>query len=151
MSITYLQVSPTCVDVLANRADDVFDADIQSEFARAFLADPRNILIVAIDGDLVVGQIVAILHRHLDAPLDLFIENLGVAPDWQRRGIARTLLAKAFKAGAELGAVSAWVLTEPNNHPAKALYEGLETGPEPTVMYSFKDLNATNSIRGSLF
>ncbi|MFN3229065.1 MAG: GNAT family N-acetyltransferase [Asticcacaulis sp.] len=139
MTITYHRIGSESLNLLADCADDVFDAAIQLDYARAFVADPRSILIVARSSDQVVGQIVAIVHHHLDAPSDLFIENLGVAQAWQRRGIARTLLSKALVTGADLGAVSAWVATEAENEPANALYRTFGARPEPFAMYSLSD------------
>lgn len=125
---------------LQNVAEDVFDDVIDFHFAKNFLQEARNILIVALDGDRVVAQIVAVVHQHVDAPCDLFIENLGVAPDWRRRGVARRLIALAFEAGAELGAKTAWVGTEADNDPANALYRSTGANAGRFVMHSYNDL-----------
>lgn len=58
----------------------------------ALLADPSHSLIVALVGEEVVGQVVAVVHRHPDSPTELSIDNLGVTPARQRQGIGRSLL-----------------------------------------------------------
>lgn len=134
------------VALLAHVAEDVFDHAIDTAFAQRFLIEPRNILIVALEGDLIIAQIIAVVHQHLDAPPDLFLENLGVAPPWRRRGIARRLIALAFEAGAALGATAAWVGTEGDNEPAITLYENTGASGEPFLMFSYPSL--TIPVRG---
>jgi aminoglycoside 6'-N-acetyltransferase I len=128
------------IHFLQNVAEDVFDHPIDFVFAKDFLSDTRNILIVALEGDLVIAQIVAVVHQHLDAPPDLYIDNLGVAPAWQRRGIGRRLLALAFKAGAEQGAKAAWAGTEEDNLPANALYENTGASAGRFMMFSYSTI-----------
>lgn len=137
---TFKRLGVDDIPTLQNVAEDVFDDVIDFHFAKKFLQEARNILIVALDGDRVVAQIVAVVHQHVDAPCDLFIENLGVAPDWRRRGVARRLIALAFEAGAELGAETAWVGTEEDNDPANALYRSMGANAGRFVMHSYNDL-----------
>ena len=139
-SMSFVRVGVENIDLLRSVADDVFDYEIDFGFAKAFLAEPRNILAVACAGGRVVGQIVAVVHRHLDVPADLYIDNLGVAPAWQRRGVARRLVAMAFEAGAEQGAVAAWVAAETDNAPANALYKTAGATRGQFAMFSFADL-----------
>lgn len=146
---TFKRLGVEDAGVLARVAEDVFDHAIDSAFAQRFLAERRNILIVALEGDLVIAQIVAVVHQHLDAPPDLFLENLGVTPPWRRRGIARRLISLAFEAGAELGATTAWVGTEEDNEAAIALYENTGASGGPFRMFSYPRL-AFPMTRGPL-
>lgn len=139
--LAFKRLASADAHLLETVADDIFDHDINAAYAAGFLADPRNILIVALDGQRVIGQIVAIVHQHLDAPPDLFIENLGVAEEWRRRGVARRLLACAFEAGAQHGAVAAWVATELDNDAANGLYANTGAGHGRFVMFSYPDLH----------
>lgn len=131
--------------VLENVADDIFDHDIDFDLAARFLADDRNILIVAISERCVIGQIAAIVHQHVDAPTDLFIENLGVAQNWRRRGVARRLLAMAMVEGKAQGAQSAWVGTEEDNGPANHLYTATGASGGRFVMFSYDGLEHTDN------
>jgi aminoglycoside 6'-N-acetyltransferase I len=132
--------------LLRHVAEDIFDHPIDFSFAKSFLSDMRNILVVALDGDQVIAQIVAVVHQHLDAPPDLYIDNLGVAPAWQRRGLGRRLLALAFKAGAEQGAKAAWVGTEEDNLPANALYENTGASAGRFMMFSYSTIEPAEDL-----
>ena len=120
-------------------ADDVFDAPIDPARLIAYLASEGHILLVArVDGE-VVGQAAAVIHRHPDQPTELYIDNLGVAPKLQRRGIARKLLERLLELGRAAGCEEAWVGTEHDNDAARRLYETLgETEAEPFVLYLYE-------------
>lgn len=137
MSLVFRRLAPNDVALLQDVAEDVFDHPIDPERARRFLADRRAILVVAVDSGTVVGQIQAIVHLHPDAPPDLFIDNLGVAPAWRRRGIARDLIALARAAGREEGADEGWVLTEGDDEVAGAVYRNAGGAASPTILFTF--------------
>jgi aminoglycoside 6'-N-acetyltransferase I len=124
---------------------EIFDFEVKEEFARRFLSDDRNILIVARASGRIIGQLVAIVHQHLDAPNDLFIENLGVAEAWRRHGVARRLLEMAFEAGVAQRAVAAWVATEEDNGPATGLYQSTGASYGRFVMFSYSSLDLENA------
>lgn len=113
----------------------MFDADLDPDRLAAFLADPLHLLAVARAGDLVVGQVRAMIQLQPDGPSQLYIDNLGVAPDHQRRGIGRGLLREAFRWGQENGCEEAWVATELDNLSARALYDTIRSAPEEAVAY----------------
>ncbi len=140
MHPTFRRLGADDVQVLANVAGDIFDHEIGTERAARFLADARNILIVALEGERVIGQLTAVVHQHLDAPPDLFLENLGVTEAWRRRGVARRLIALAFAAGARQGAEAAWVGTEEDNEAAQALYRATGASGGRFMMFSYADL-----------
>ena len=48
------------------------------------------------------------------------------------------MLAAMFAWGRELGCEEAWVGTEPDNLPARALYESGDAEAEPFVMYVYE-------------
>ncbi|TPJ33971.1 GNAT family N-acetyltransferase [Mesorhizobium sp. B2-8-3] len=111
-------------DALVMRvADDVFDEPVRPDRLAACLAAPGHFMIVAIVGQTVVGQCAAVIHRHPDKVSEFYIDEVGVAPPFQRRGIARKMLDAMFEIGREHGCEEAWVGTEPDNEPARALYE----------------------------
>jgi ribosomal protein S18 acetylase RimI-like enzyme len=95
-------------------------------------------MIVALAGDEVVAQCAAVIHRHPDKPTELYIDEVGAAPAFQRQGIARQLLDEMFALGKALGCEEAWVGTEHDNHPARRLYASRGAEAEPYVMYVFQ-------------
>src|SRR6476620_10348854 len=68
-------------------ADDVFDAAIDYRRLLAYLAEPGHLMIVALRSGQVIGQVAAVVHRHPDKPTELYIDEVGVAPAFHRRGI----------------------------------------------------------------
>jgi ribosomal protein S18 acetylase RimI-like enzyme len=111
--------------VLANVAGEVFDNPIDPALARAFLADPRHHIVVALDGDLVVGFVSAVDYIHPDKPAELWINETGVAPTHQGRGIAKQIINAMLDHGRAIGCTSAWVLTDRANAAANALYRAV--------------------------
>lgn len=115
-------------------ADDVFDQPIHPDRARTFLAEPGHLLLVACDDGLVVGQCAAVIHRHVDRPDDLFVENLGVAPAWRRRGIGAGLMRRMLAEARARGCALAWVGAESDDAAANALYGAL-AGAAPEAFH----------------
>jgi aminoglycoside 6'-N-acetyltransferase I len=126
--------------VLDAVAADVFDDPIDSRAAREFLRDPRHHLAVATDAGVVVGFVSAVLYVHPDKPApELWINEVGVAPSHQGRGIARRLLASTLEDARASGCREAWVLTDRVNHAAMRLYEaGGGQASEGHVMFTFR-------------
>jgi ribosomal protein S18 acetylase RimI-like enzyme len=123
--------------LFARIADDVFDEPMQTERLAAYLAAPDHHLVVAIHDGTVVGQLAAVIHRHPDQATELYIDNLGVAPAFQRRGVARCLLDTMLALGKERGCEKAWVGTEFDNVPARRLYEAGGASGETFVFYEW--------------
>jgi ribosomal protein S18 acetylase RimI-like enzyme len=127
--------------VLARVGPDVFDHAIDAEAARAFLADPRLHLAVAIDDGVVVGMVSAVHYHHPDKPIpELWIDEVGVASTHRGRGLGKAVMAAMFAHGRQLGCGEAWVLTDRTNEAAMRLYAGLggSEAPPTTVMLSFR-------------
>ncbi|MER8905477.1 GNAT family N-acetyltransferase [Mesorhizobium sp. M0772] len=129
-------------DALVKRiAEDVLDEPVRADRLAAYLASPGHLMIVALADGVVVGQCAAIIHRHPDKVTELYIDEVGVSPAFQRHGIARKMLDAMFALGREQGCGEAWVGTEPDNVPGGALYESREEvhGPaESFVMYVYE-------------
>ena len=133
--INLTQITPTNTHLLARPAPDVFDEAIDPARLAAFAAAQGHFMTVAIDGDIAVGQIRAMVQHQPDAPPVLYIDNLAVAEAYQGNGIARRLVQAALAWGAGLGCDQAWVATELDNHPALALYRAFESEPMEHVAY----------------
>jgi ribosomal protein S18 acetylase RimI-like enzyme len=89
----------------------------------ALLADPRTLLLVAFDSERPVGFVLAHeLQRRHGERAKLFVYEVDVAESHQRRGIASALLAELAELARERGIRTGFVLTEPDNGAANALY-----------------------------
>jgi ribosomal protein S18 acetylase RimI-like enzyme len=133
-------LGPNDLHLLNNVAENVFDDPIVESSAQEFLADPRHRLIVALDNDLVIGFVSAVIYVHPDKPApELWINEIGVAPPHHRQGIGKALMQAILKEAKQAGCSEAWVLTERENLSAMAMYRstgGEESSPDP-VMFTF--------------
>ena len=140
-SFEIVRLSPDNAELLHRLADDVFDEPVRADRLAAYLAEPGHIMLVALSGGIVVGQCAAVLHRHPDKVTELYIDEVGVTPAMQRKGIGRALVERMLGIGRELGCGEAWVGTEPDNLPARGLYESLDLPRNETeafVMYAYR-------------
>ncbi|WP_421791084.1 GNAT family N-acetyltransferase [Hyphobacterium sp.] len=117
-------------DQLSPLAPDVFDNPIDPATARAFLANPDNRLIVARDGELIIGFVSATRLIHPDKPGgELFIQEVGTAPDYQRKGVASALMRALFEEARAMGCKLAWLAVDTDNEGALAFYEAIGGKP----------------------
>ena len=140
MTIEYRMLHAGDASVLDRVAEDVFDGPIQPTLAREFLGDARHHLAVAVDDGLVVGFASGVHYVHPDKPAELWINEVGIAPTHQQRGLAKALLHTLFSAGRELGCTQGWVLTDRDNAAAMRLYAsaGGDPGSHEHVMFEFQ-------------
>lgn len=143
MSVEIRLLRTADADVLNRVAEDVFDGPVVPALASEFLADPRHHLLVALVDGIVVGMVTAVDYVHPDKARQLWINELGVATAYRRRGIARQLLRAMLRHGRMLGCTEAWLGTEHDNYAARGLYEDAGSTAEPFVLYSW-DLTGTN-------
>lgn len=137
MRVACRLLGPGDAALLDRVAPEVFDEPVRPDRARAYLAAPGHLMVAALDGDLVVGQCAGVIHRHPDKPAELYVDEVGVAPGWQRRGIARAMLARLLSEGRLRGCEEAWVGTECDNAAANALYRALGASAERFNLYLF--------------
>ncbi len=124
-------------EVLESVVPGVFDHAIDSAQAAALFADLGHHLAVALDGSPVVGMASAVEYCP-DKPPALWINEVGVSPDYQRRGLGKQLVSLLLEHGRALGCAEAWVGTELDNEAARRLYEVSGGGVgESFVMYAF--------------
>ena len=125
--------------VLDRVAEGVFDGPVDPRWAAEFFADPRHHLAVALDEETIVGMASGVRYVHPDKAPQLFVNEVAVAPAYQRRGVGNRLVRTLLEHGRTLGCVEAWVLTEVENEAARGLYRaagGVEA-TEPIVMVEF--------------
>lgn len=136
-------LGPPDAALLDRVAPDVFDGPVDARWWGEFAADPRHHLAVALDGDTVVAMASGVHYVHPDKPPELWINEVGVAPSHQQRGIGRRVVAALLAHGRALGCRGAWVLTHGENEPARRLYAALGGVEERTVLVAF-DLGAAD-------
>ena len=109
----------------------------------ALLADPRTFMLVAFDAERPVGLVLAHeLPRRHGLPAKLFVYEVDVAESHRRRGIASALLARLAELARERGIPAGFVLTEPDNGPANALYRNAGGATsQVTVQWDFTYLD----------
>jgi ribosomal protein S18 acetylase RimI-like enzyme len=126
--------------ILKTVAPDVFDHPIDPHVTDAFLRDPRHHLAVAVEDGVVVGFVSAVHYVHPDKPRpELWINEVGVAPTHQGRGVGKDLLRSILETARGIGCAEAWVLTDRQNVAAMRLYSASGgTEPSDQVMYTFR-------------
>lgn len=138
MTVDIRRIEPGDNGLLDRVAEDVFDDDIDPAKLAAYLATPGHLMVLAMADGLVVGQARGMIQRHPDKPTELYVDNLGVTPDRQRERIATRLLDELTAWGLENGCEGAWVATETDNEPARALYALRGAEPETFVVYFYE-------------
>lgn len=123
--------------VLDRVAPGVFDNAIDPVLARQFLADARHHIAVAIAGDVVVGMASAVSYIHPDKPLELWVNEVGVAPTHVRQGIGKRVLAALLDHGRSLGCTAAWLGAEESNIAARSLYGSVGGEAAPMLCVTF--------------
>jgi ribosomal protein S18 acetylase RimI-like enzyme len=130
MTIAIRKLGPGDEDVLTRVAPGVFDGPVRPDLARRFVATTNYRIVVALDGDLVVGMATGFTHFHPDKDEDFFVNELGVGDDYRRRGIGEQLFRALLAEARAMGCSEAWLGTEHDNAPALALYRKVMTGAD---------------------
>ncbi|MGL5061759.1 MAG: GNAT family N-acetyltransferase [Microcoleus sp.] len=137
-AVTIRMLNPQDCSVFDRVTPDVFDNEIDPHWANEFLNDPRHHIAVAIVDDRVVGMASAVHYVHPDKSPELWINEVGVAPPYQRQGIGKQLLQALFAHGRSLGCQEAWVGTEEYNIAARRLYASVGGKEERMVYITFE-------------
>lgn len=127
--------------VFRNVASGVFDNRVDPKLAEEFLADPRHHMAVALASEQIVGMVSAVHYVHPDKPAELWLNEIGVAPAFQRQGIGKMLMRAVFDLGLALGCGEAWLGTEASNTAARRLYAAVGGKEEAMVYVTFSLTN----------
>lgn len=130
MAIILKRLVPGDEAVLENVAPGVFDEPVRPDLVRRFLATPHYRIVVALDGDLVVGMATGFTHFHPDKDEEFFVNELGVDDAYQRQGIGERLMQAILAEAKAMGCPDAWLGTEHTNAPALALYRKIMTAED---------------------
>ena len=148
LGVTLHLVTAGTAYLLEHVDEDVFDNPLDPELLTRFLANPMNQLVVGLVEDAtdaagdgtVIAMASAISYVHPDKPLQLFVNEVGVADAYRRQGIGRGLVDLLLARGERIGCTEAWVATEVSNAAARALYTstgGVED-EELAVVYTYE-------------
>jgi [ribosomal protein S18]-alanine N-acetyltransferase len=103
------------------------------------LEDERTIFLAAFDEGEPVGFVLAHeLPRRHDPPKKLLVYEIDVREDRRRKGIARALLEELAGIARRRGIRQGWVLADPDNEPALALYRSAGGEPRSVVELDFE-------------
>jgi ribosomal protein S18 acetylase RimI-like enzyme len=138
-SITIQLVTAANAALLDRIDPDVFDHPVRADLLAQFLAQPNNVLAVALNQGVVVGMASGFAYVHPDKPLSLFLNEVGVSARFHRRGIASRLIAAVLDHARSIGCREAWVATETDNLPARELYRrtGAREDDQHAVVYVY--------------
>jgi ribosomal protein S18 acetylase RimI-like enzyme len=94
------------------------------ESLRTWLEEKDNALVVAVEHGLVVGHaMLAVYGFESPSGAVVWIRELAVEPDSQRKGIGRQLLVYGLRWGLARGAKRSFLACDAENQPAIRLYE----------------------------
>ena len=125
------RLGPGDEDVVRKLADD--------EPQIGLLADDATIFLAAFRGAEPVGFVFGYeLPRRHGAPSILFVYELDVDEAHRRQGIGGRLMRELAEIARSRGVSEGFVLTEPENDAANALYRSLEGERVETVMWDFR-------------
>ena len=120
-------------------AGDLFDETPSVEHANTFLGSAGNHCLIAYVDGMPAGFVTGIEISHPDKSTEMLLYELGVDPRWRLTGIGKALVAALGAEAKEAGLRGMWVLTEPDNHPARATYEAAAAEEtEDAVVYEWR-------------
>lgn len=99
-----------------------FDGPVLTAAAKRFLAAEGHHILVAYDGESVVGFVTGIEMTHPDKGTEMFLYELAVNPDYRRRGYGTALIQALVDLARERQCYGMWVLTDDDNGAALATY-----------------------------
>ncbi len=111
-------------------AEHLFDGPAERAASEKFLAGEENHLLVAYEDGYPAGMITGTEVTHPDKGTEMFLNELDVHPDYQRRGIGRDLVDALAALARERGCRGMWVGVEPDNTAALATYAAAGAGTD---------------------
>ena len=139
MTIEIVPINVDSTRLLDVLAPEVFDNPIDPLQLKAFLEDPRHVMFVAVDEELVVGMASAVEYFHPDKQPQLWINEVGVASAYRRQGIGRRMVQALLDEADGRGCVFAWLGTDIANKPAQACFGSVPEveDPQPFLLYEW--------------
>lgn len=135
MAIDIVHINRDSSEQFPEVAEDVFDEKIDPDRLTKYAQEENHILLVAIHENIIIGQVLAVIHLHPDKATELYIDDLGVSPKFQRQGIASSMLRTLFALGKRRGCEEIWAATEPDNKEAKGFYNSLNLSMRSALVF----------------
>jgi len=126
--------------LLDHIAEDVFDHPMNESSVTDFIQCPRHTLALAVEDDVVIGMASGFEYFHPDKKRQFFINEIGVTPVHQRKGIGRRLIRFLLDHAIRLGCCYAWLGTETTNIAGNKCFSSV-TGvgaPQDFVFYEWQ-------------
>ncbi|MFC9258111.1 GNAT family N-acetyltransferase [Amycolatopsis thailandensis] len=134
--MTEIRRAKTVEEVVA--AQHLFDGPARRTASEKFLAGEENHLLIAYEDGEPAGMITGTEVTHPDKGTEMFLNELDVSPDYQRRGIGRDLVDALAGLARERGCRGMWVGVETDNEAALATYAAAGAANEgPFIMQSW--------------
>jgi len=90
----------------------------------SFLSDPSCYILLAMDGDRVIGSLNGYaLHKLYRPEPQFLLYEVGVLPEWRNQGAGTALVQAFVEEARSRGAFEVWVLTERANVSALKMYQ----------------------------
>lgn len=111
---------------------------LSDAYLARLLARPDLWILAATDGDAVLGGLTAhvLPMTRAEAP-ELFVYDVAVGAEHQRRGVGRALVAHVRALAHAAGASSVFVLADDEDDHALAFYRAVGGEAAPVTMFSF--------------
>ena len=120
---------------------EVFEDDqpqLSDAYLTRLLARPVFWALAAFDGDRIVGGLTAhALDMTREEATELFIYDLAVHPEFQRRGIGRQLVETLRTEGSRAGLDTVFVAADNPDTHALDFYRALGGEPAPVTVFTF--------------
>jgi aminoglycoside 3-N-acetyltransferase I len=105
------------------RAAHLFDEMPNPAAVDEYLADDRNVFLLAHEGDEAVGFLRGTeLAQLKSGQRQMFLYEIAVATNFRRRGVGKALIESLIRMCQERGFEEIFVFTDPANDPAVRLY-----------------------------
>ena len=121
---TYHRLGPNNAQLLDQA--EVFDNPVDPEQLDKFLADDGHELVFATSGKTIIGFASGSILLHPDKEPAFFVNEVDVAPSYQRQGVATALCKMLIGVARDRGCQGIWLATEEDNVAARALFRGLD-------------------------
>ncbi len=129
---------------LLGRGDEALARGVVTRFKRSdspdpreFLDDPRTLLFVVEDGNAVAGWLYAYELVRPDGRRASLLYEVEVAEEARGRGYGRAMIDALLAEARSRGHFETWVLAEPDNEAAEALYSATAGRGTPQVMFTW--------------
>jgi aminoglycoside 3-N-acetyltransferase I len=132
----------------------VFDEDtggkaLALDRVRDLLARHDFYAVGAFQGSTPVGGITGhVLPMTRDCSAELFIYDLAVRADWQRKGVGRALVKAMTEMAAEEGIATSFVAADNEDADALSFYRAVGGDGAPVTMFAFSNVRRAATVSG---